>query len=160
MARDYFAELYVAGILGDRGWTVYFPKRDVGFDFVITKEIAGAVFMRPVQVKGKYPTSDHLQRARYGYIGQLPQVHPEMVLAMPFFSVDQFGAAPICTAYCPRWRASPQAGRGYACQPARWAEGRPQPRREYTEFFDQAGLAAMEQPDWSATPARFSSDAG
>lgn len=37
--RDFFAELYVAGILGDAGWSIYFPKRDVGFDFIITKEV-------------------------------------------------------------------------------------------------------------------------
>jgi hypothetical protein len=157
MARDYFAELYVAGILGDRGWTVYFPKRDVGFDFVITKEIAGAVVIRPVQVKGKYPISERLERMRYGYIGSLSQVHPEMLLAIPFFSVDRLGAAPVCTAYCPRWRVRPQAGRGYACQPARWADGVPQPRREYTRFFDNAGLSAMEKSDWSTPPAQFSS---
>jgi hypothetical protein len=37
--RDYFAEMYVAGILADKGWNVYFPKRDIGFDFIITKEV-------------------------------------------------------------------------------------------------------------------------
>jgi len=39
--RDFFAELYVAGILGDAGWSIYFPKRDVGFDFIATKELRG-----------------------------------------------------------------------------------------------------------------------
>jgi len=30
--RDYFAEMYVAGILADKGWNIYFPRRDKGFD--------------------------------------------------------------------------------------------------------------------------------
>lgn len=37
--RDYFAELHVAGNFGDAGWNVYFPRRDKGFDFIVTKEI-------------------------------------------------------------------------------------------------------------------------
>ena len=37
MSRDYFAEMYVAGILADNGWNIYFPRRDNGFDFIITK---------------------------------------------------------------------------------------------------------------------------
>lgn len=36
---DYFAELFVAGRLADAGWNVYFPHRDQGFDFIITKTI-------------------------------------------------------------------------------------------------------------------------
>ena len=55
--RDYFAELYVAGLFGDAGWSVYFPKRDVGFDFIATKSIDGDVLIRPIQVKGLYPHS-------------------------------------------------------------------------------------------------------
>lgn len=54
--RDYFAELYVAGLMGDNGWNVYFPKRDIGFDFIATKSIEGSVLIRPVQVKGLYPS--------------------------------------------------------------------------------------------------------
>lgn len=33
-ARCYFAWLYVAGMMGDGGWAVYFPKRDIGFNCV------------------------------------------------------------------------------------------------------------------------------
>src|SRR5216683_3941776 len=32
---DYLVELYVAGVLADAGWNVYFPHRDEGFDFII-----------------------------------------------------------------------------------------------------------------------------
>lgn len=34
---DYFAELYVAGGFADAGWNVYFPHRDQGFDFIVSK---------------------------------------------------------------------------------------------------------------------------
>ena len=50
--RDYFAELYVAALFGDDGWSVYFPKRDVGFDFIATKQVDNKILIRPVHVKG------------------------------------------------------------------------------------------------------------
>ena len=53
--RDYFAELYVAGIFGDAGWAVYFPKRDVGFDFVISKEVSGSVVASPCSSERSLP---------------------------------------------------------------------------------------------------------
>lgn len=81
---DYFAEIYVAGIFGDARWSVYFPKRDVGFDFIVSKEIKGSVLLRPVQVKGLYPTKEKKDKLPYGYQGDLTAVHPEMVLAIPF----------------------------------------------------------------------------
>src|SRR5438128_405916 len=34
---DFFAELYVAGRFVDAGWNVYFPRRDRGFDFIVSK---------------------------------------------------------------------------------------------------------------------------
>lgn len=149
MPRDYFAELYVAGVLGDCGWSVYFPKRDVGFDFVITKEVNGVVLLRPVQVKGKYPEQERQNGKVYGYIGGLSLLHEQMVLAIPFFSTDELGPAPLRTAYCPRWRISTQQARGYACQPAVWRDGEPVPRRTYEQFFDLPGIEAMESPHWS-----------
>src|SRR5437763_7577719 len=33
------------------GWHIYFPKRDFGFDFIITKQVEGAIIIRPVPVK-------------------------------------------------------------------------------------------------------------
>ncbi len=35
--HDYFAELYVAGCFADAGWNVYFPHRDAGFDFIVSR---------------------------------------------------------------------------------------------------------------------------
>lgn len=98
---DYFAELYVAGIFGDAGWSVYFPKRDVGFDFVASKEVEGGVLLRPVQVKGLYPTKLKKDKVTYGYQGELTAVHPAMVLALPFFAAHERGAAPEQVAYMP-----------------------------------------------------------
>lgn len=50
---DYLAELYVAGVLADAGWNVYFPHRDEGFDFIISKYLGDRIVLRLVQVKGK-----------------------------------------------------------------------------------------------------------
>jgi hypothetical protein len=146
--RDYFAELYVAGILGDAGWSIYFPKRDVGIDFVAIKSVRGRVIIRPVQVKGKYPTKVKDDRP-YGYVGGLSQLHEDMVLAIPYFPTDERGVAPACTAYMPRWQVRQQASRGYACQPGCFRNGNPVPRRDFARYFDYDGIALMEGEDWS-----------
>jgi hypothetical protein len=152
-SRDYFAELYVAGILGDSGWSIYFPKRDVGFDFIISKSTDSGVVLRPVQVKGKYPSAEKGDKTLYGYIGRLSQVHPDMVLAIPFFPTDKLGVAPVCTAYVPFWRISKQASHGWACQPASLTSGIAVPRRSYRHFFDAEGIAAIELLSWSQRKA-------
>jgi hypothetical protein len=82
--RDYFAELYIAGLMGDNGWSVYFPKRDVGFDFIATKTVVSGVLIRPVQVKGLYPSEVKKDKTGYGYIGMLSQLHDDMALVLPF----------------------------------------------------------------------------
>jgi hypothetical protein len=68
---DYFAELYVAGRFAEAGWNVYFPHRDQGFDFVVSKARDSEQRIRPVQVKGKYPTQQKGDWPQYGYIGRL-----------------------------------------------------------------------------------------
>lgn len=45
--RDEFTEQYIAGILADAGWSVYFPRKDKGFDFVISKKKAEAACSSP-----------------------------------------------------------------------------------------------------------------
>lgn len=40
----------------------------------------GKVLIRPVQVKGLYPTEVKKDKAGYGYIGKLTQLHDDMVL--------------------------------------------------------------------------------
>jgi len=49
--RDYFAEMYIAGVMADQGWNIYFPHRDIGFDFMATIEVESEILIRPVQVK-------------------------------------------------------------------------------------------------------------
>jgi len=99
--RDYFAELYVAALFGDAGWSVYFPKRDVGFDFIATKPAGGEVLIRPVQVKGLYPTAEKTDKATYGFKGKLTALHNLMVLALPFFHNTNLHA-PEHIAFMPR----------------------------------------------------------
>jgi hypothetical protein len=144
---DYFAELYVAGRFADAGWNVYFPRRDRGFDFIVSRPAAGRLqFLRPVQVKGKYPTPNKGDKEVYGYIGDLTELHPEMVLAIPFFS----SAAPgilTCIAYLP-FSLVRKHSRGFKCEPTTFRGGTPKPRRDYAKFFDEAGLKLVEQSDW------------
>ncbi len=149
---DYFAELYVAGRLADAHWNVYFPHRDEGFDFIIAKEVGEKMIIRPVQVKGKYPSGDKTDKDTYGYVGKLSQLHPEMVLAIPYFSSDQAESIPVCVAYIPRGLVKNHA-RGYRCQPASFRNGRPIPRREHAIFFDSQGIGRLESEDWSQTNA-------
>jgi hypothetical protein len=146
--RDYFAEMYVAGILADRGWNIYFPRRDIGFDFIITKQRDDAVVVRPVQVKGKYPSEEKRDATFYGYIGRFSQLHPDMLLAIPYFPTDRLGVAPVHIAWMPRSRIKPQASAGYQCVPACFRDGNPVPRRDYVKYFDAAGLEFMESRSW------------
>lgn len=152
--RDFFAELYVAGILGDAGWSIYFPTRDVGIDFIAVKELRDHVVVRPVQVKGKYPATSKGDKDAYGYIGRLSQLHPEMVLAIPYFPTDERERAPTCTAYMPCWEIRKQAGRGWRCQPAQFRSGKPKARPTFKRYFDYAGIELMESESWSAPPEK------
>lgn len=145
--RDYFAELYVAGSFADAGWNVYFPHRDKGFDFIVSKpDGAGGQILRPVQVKGKYATEEKGDKTAYGYVGRLSQLHPEMVLAIPFFPHGT-APAPSCIAYIPVSLIKPHK-RGYRCHPCSFKGGIPAPRRGYAPFFDTKGLKLLESASW------------
>jgi len=146
--RDYFAELYVAGLMGDIGWAVYFPKRDVGFDFIAVRNVDGGTLVRPVQVKGLYPTEVKKDKAGYGFIGSLSQLHEDMILVLPFFSTDKAGPAPECIAFMPHSEIRLQAGRGFKCTPAKFIAGRAQPRETFQKFFGSPGLAAPALQTW------------
>jgi len=148
-SRDLFAELYVAGALADAGWHIYFPKRDFGFDFIITKQVGGAIIIRPLQVKGKYPTSSKGDKAQFGYTGELSQLHPEMVLAIPFFSTTRVHS-PSCVAYIPRKliRQHSKYPDRFTSFPALFRGGTAEPRRDYRRFFDEVGIQFMESSDW------------
>lgn|GEM_PF-609479 len=148
-SRDLFAELYVAGALADAGWHIYFPKRDFGFDFIVTKRVEGAILIRPVQVKGKYPTSSKTDKAQFGYTGELSQLHPEMVLAIPFFTTTRLHS-PNCIAYIPRSliRQHSKYPDWFTSFPASFRGGTAEPRRDYRRFFDDSGLRLMESLSW------------
>lgn len=148
--RDLFAELYVAGLLADAGWHLYFPKRDYGFDFIATKVVRSSIIIRPVQVKGLYPTESKKKKAVYGYSGKLTQLHRDMVLAMPFFPVTR-EPSPLFTAFLPFCQVRPRnnkPGKYYAF-PACFREGAPVMRRDFRRFFDAAGLQLLEAEDFA-----------
>jgi len=148
MSQDYFAELLVAGLMANAGWNVYFPHRDKGMDFIATKTCEnGTEILRPVQVKGKYPTDEKGDKTTYGYVGKLNQIHPEMVLAIPYFAVSAAGPA-LFVAYMPFSRIKPHS-RGYRCAPACFKDGVPLKRRDFQKFFDGEGLQLLESDDWA-----------
>jgi hypothetical protein len=146
---DYFAELYVAGLFAEAGWNVYFPHRDKGFDFIVTKALGRHQVMRPVQVKGKYPEVTKGDRIAYGYTGRLSVTHPQMVLAIPFFAA-KWAHAPTCTAFIPMTAVKP-AKRVFRCLPATLRNGVPAPRRDFSKYFDKAGLDGMDSESWGST---------
>jgi hypothetical protein len=148
IVNDYSAELVVAGTFADAGWNVYFPHRDKGFDFIITKDIEGiGELIRPVQVKGKYPTGDKMDKATYGYVGKLTKLHPQMVLAMPFYNSNSV-ILPNFIAYLPISMIK-KCSRGYRCQPATFKNGEPIKRPFYAKFFDMEGLTLLENVNWN-----------
>jgi len=147
--RDYFAELYCAGIFGDAGWSVYFPKRDVGFDFVVTKDIGDQIILRPVQVKGLYPTNAKGNRMGYGWRGNLTAVHKEMVLVLAYFAATERGVAPELIAYMPYAEIKRPTRGGYRCLPANFTGGHAVRRKEFQRYFGEGGLKAIESPAWA-----------
>ena len=140
---------------------MYFPKRDVGFDFVVSKSIRDAIVLRPVQVKGLYPTAAKLNKMTYGYQGKLTAVHPDMVLVLPFFSAKERGAAPEQIAYMPRSQARSRKRGGFRCVPARFVAGHAVPRESFEKFFGAPGLL-VECPinNFTLKPPSFSFWAG
>ena len=154
ITRDYFAELYAAGIFGDAGWSVYFPKRDVGFDFIVTKPVGDDVLLRPVQVKGLYPTGAKGDKVSYGYRGKLSAIHPEMVLVLAFFAATERGVAPEHIAYMPFTEFKKPVGGGFRCVPARFEAGHSKPRREFARYFGEKGLSAVESTLWGHDDCR------
>lgn len=145
--RDYFAELYIAAQFGDAGWSVYFPKRDVGFDFIATKPVAGTVLIRPIQVKGLYPTAEKTDKAVYGFKGELTAIHVSMVLALPFFHASN-PHAPEQVAFMPLDQCKLPASGGIRCVPATFSRGHAVPRRDSQKYFGALGLRLIESSDW------------
>lgn len=147
IVNDYSAELVVASTFAEAGWDVYFPHRDKGFDFIISKYIEGfGELIRPVQVKGKYPTDGKGDKKVYGYIGKLTKIHTEMVLAMPYYKADNI-ILPEFIAYMPIATIK-ECSKGYQCQPSSFKNGNPVKRPYYTKFFDRNGILELEKEEW------------
>jgi len=145
-----FAEMYVAGVFADCGWSVYFPRADKGFDFIVIKSIDGVQRIRPVQVKGKYPEKLTGKVAAYGYRGKLTAIHDEMVLAIPFFSSNKRGESPVCIAYVPKNMVQQKSNGTYICAPAKFKDGEPSQRESYQHFFGEDGLKSVGELNWGS----------
>lgn len=147
--RDYFAELYVAGAFADEGWNIYFPRRDEGFDFIVTRRHNDEILVRPVQVKGKYATASKTDKGSYGFSGELSAIHDEMILAIPFFTPSS-EKAPVFTAYLPMPCIRPNQNNPgwYRAFPAYFEDGVPVKRRDYARFFDKSGLKLATSETW------------
>ncbi len=144
MNTDYFAELYIAGLFADRGWNIYFPHRDKGFDFIISKTINGKEIIRPIQVKGKYPSKIKKDHAVYGYVGSLSKLHTNMIMVIPFFNALRNDGTDLI-AFMP-YETIKQSGKGnYKCQPAQYKNGKTKPRRDFEKYFNENGLDLMER---------------
>jgi hypothetical protein len=87
----------------------------------------------------------------------LNQIHRDIVLAIPYFSVAAPGPA-IFVAYLPFWQIKPHQ-RGYRCQPACFLNGCPKTRPSYARYFDASGLALIEEPKWGEAPIPSTSEA-
>lgn len=144
--RDYLAELFVAGTMGDAKWQIYFPKRDEGFDFIAVKRTPTNPIIRPVQVKGLYPTAGKKDRDVYPWRGALSQVHPDLVLAVVYFTCEPETVAPAHVAYVPVAQLKRPTRGGYRFDGASLHCGRVSPRRDFRHCFDRDGLRALELP--------------
>ena len=149
MARDYFAEMYVAGLLADAGWNIYFPRRDKGFDYIASRPAGADLLIRAIQVKGLYPTVDKGDRPAFGYSGRLTALHPDMALVLVYFNPGATEGTPQHIAYMPRGQVRSRSRGGFRCAPGRLHSGLVSPRRDFASYFDAAGLAAMGGVGWA-----------
>lgn len=129
----------------------YFPKRDVGFDFIATKQVGDEVLIRPVQVKGRYPTADKTDKKPLGFKGKLTAVHSQMVLAIPFFN-QAIHQAPEQVAFIPLSECKKTPNGGWLCHPCKWVMGKNGGRAvkvsRYERYFGKDGLALVGHPGW------------
>ena len=146
--RDYFAEMYVAGLMADADWNIYFPRRDKGFDFIATFDDDDGTLVRPVQVKGFYPTSDKTDKSVYGYGGRLTQLHDDMILALVYFPLGNLTGTPAQVAYMPRSQIRDRSRGGYRCVPCSIVDSTVVQRRDSARFFGPDGLRAVRSRAW------------
>lgn len=80
------------------------------------------------------------------FIGKLTKIHPEMILAIPYFSSDSTGS-PLFIAYMPKSQIK-ECSKGFNCQPASFKNNMPNIRPYFQKFFDDNGLELLENIDW------------
>lgn len=148
------AELIVAGQFAEKGWNIYSPHRDIGIDFIATKMIAGKILIRPVQVKGLYPSA-FTPRAAYGKNKiVLTQQHEEMVLAMPIFLTEDGVTKMVTVAFLPMSQMRPTKDGNFRAHPSTINKDKTvSPRPHFEKFFDGPGLKLLERADWKDTQA-------
>jgi hypothetical protein len=142
------SELAVAAYLAQHDWHIYYPRRDVGFDFIVSKLVGGGMLLRPVQVRSRRPRGQS-DRKYFGHQRtKLSQTHPEMVLAMPFYDSGHV-LRPLFIGFFP-WSQihANRDGERYHCLPAKVSGGRISIRRDFRKFFDDAGCTLMEREDF------------
>jgi hypothetical protein len=148
-ARSTTAEFLVLQQFVDRRWEIYFPYRDKGFDFVVSKRIGSQILWRPIQVKGIYPTVKKKDRRDIGLRGKLSRLDPHMVLAMPFFKPGN-SRSPVFIAYIPlsKIRQNPKLDRPHWCLAASHRSGSPRKKSQFEQHYDTQGLKEVENPAW------------
>jgi hypothetical protein len=145
------AELLVASQMAAHGWNIYTPHRDIGVDFIATKDLRNRLIIRPVQVKGCY-LSKRKDSAWYGKMNmELKQMHEEIVLAIPYFAKRNGRETLIFTAFLPFRQIRKQPNGKYRATPARIKNGQPLKRRDFRKFFDDQGLMLMESNEFSSS---------
>lgn len=151
--RDEFAELYTAGLFADAGWTVYFPRRDRGFDYIVTKQHDTEMLVRPVQVKGVYPEEQKKGGRPFGKDLKLTAFHPQMVLVMPFFEYSPEKAeSPTHVAFFPLQPSRRSDGK-HIIRPALLKGGKISIRETYQRFCGKTGIDAVSASGWGRTSA-------
>ncbi|MBB3033235.1 hypothetical protein [Alteriqipengyuania lutimaris] len=146
--RYQFAEMYVAGAMTDAGWKIYLPYRDEGFDFIAMLGSGDETLIRPVQVKGLYPSEQKLKKGHYGFRQKLSALNPQMILALAFFPTD-FSPFPQHIAWMPRAEIKTMSRGWHRCEPASFSADGPAPRRHFLPYFDGDGLSNAASPTFS-----------
>lgn len=90
---------------------------------------------------------DKSDKAADGHVGELTQQHPDMVLAIPFFT-PAVPAVPTCIGYLPSIVC--RNSRGFRSEPATFRNGVAKPRQDYARFIDEAGLTLLEVAFWAS----------
>lgn len=151
--RAEFAELYAAGLFADRGWTVYFPRADKGFDFIATLPRGENMLVRPVQVKGVYPEKIKKGGKPFGRTLKLTAFHPQMVLVMPFFEyTPEKAASPTHVGFFAVKPLETEDGK-HKFHPALLKGGKITIRKSYQTYFGNEGIEAVANQQWGKIAA-------